>query len=70
MYMCLHQVAYFLSWPVLGSAIILVMTPSEEKMKQARSHAASQALCASSLWQPDGRAFTAYIGAGEERDSG
>ncbi|KAK9909759.1 hypothetical protein WJX75_007058 [Coccomyxa subellipsoidea] len=29
------KVAYFLSWPTLGSAVILVMTPSEEKMKQA-----------------------------------
>lgn len=33
---CLYcpQVAYFMSWPTLGSAIILVMMPSEEKMKQ------------------------------------
>lgn len=30
------QVAYFLSWPTLGSAIILVMTPSEDKMKKVR----------------------------------
>ena len=28
------QVAYFLSWPTLGSAIILVMMPSEDKMRQ------------------------------------
>lgn len=28
------QVAYFLSWPTLGSAVILVMTPSEDKMKK------------------------------------
>ena len=26
-----------MSWPTLGSAIILVMTPSEEKMKQVRA---------------------------------
>ncbi|BDA42067.1 hypothetical protein COCOBI_02-8680 [Coccomyxa sp. Obi] len=29
------KVAYFLSWPTLGSAVILVMTPSEDKMKKA-----------------------------------
>ena len=28
--------AYFLSWPTLGSAIILVMMPSEDKMRQVR----------------------------------
>ena len=30
------QVAYFLSWPTLGSAIILVMMPNEDKMRQVR----------------------------------
>lgn len=28
------KVAYFLSWPTLGSAIILTMMPSEDKMRQ------------------------------------
>ena len=30
------QVAYFLSWPTLGSAIILTMMPSEDRMRQVR----------------------------------
>jgi hypothetical protein len=32
----LSQVAYFLSWPTLGTAIILVMMPSEERMKEVK----------------------------------
>jgi hypothetical protein len=30
------KVAYFLSWPTLGTAAILIMMPSEENMKRVR----------------------------------
>lgn len=34
------KVAYFLSWPVLGTAVIKVFGPSDEKIQQVRRRAA------------------------------
>ena len=69
MHTCGVQVAYFMSWPTLGSAIILVMTPSEEKMKQVRVlHAMSFMLQA--FAQDAANWLGVLTGAGAERDCG
>lgn len=38
------KVAYFLSWPIMGSALLLTFMPSEERMKQVNTSRSSDLL--------------------------